>query len=191
MARPKRAAQPNTATAAEGHNGLSPDRQVELTLEARRMKRALDEASGKYRAVLAKLSDGGVDMKAWRQVEKLSQLDPEEREMQLRNVARYAGFLDLPLGTQVSAFSDDTAKPGQKTKSTIAEFQVEDDGYDAGRGGSARDTNPHEAGSPFHVLWDKGHRAGEAAAVEAMKTGEKKTRGRQKASANPEDRTAP
>ncbi len=171
----------------EGHNGLSPDRIVELTLEARRMKRALDEASGKHRAVLSKLSEGGVDMRAWRQVEALHKLDDDEREVRMNNVARYAGFLSLSLGAQPGLFSSDDANPTTKTREAVQAALAEDDGYAAGRSGSARDTNPKEAGTPHHVLWDKGWKAGEAAAIEAMKTGESKVRGRQKPSGNPED----
>lgn len=175
MAKPKREKRDEPTS-----NAMSPDEQITLTLEARRFKREMESINGKYRAVLKKLDAGGVNLKAWQQVEKLRKMDDDERELLLRDVNRYAGFINLPLGAQAAMFSDDTPQPGEKARTEYNEAVVEDAGYASGLEGAGADLNPHEPGSPVSALWEKGRVNGAAAMTAKMATGEGATTGGRK-----------
>jgi hypothetical protein len=107
------------------------------------------------RAKKAAKSDG-VDLDALKIIEKLSSLDVDEAELQLKHVRIYAQWLESPLVTQIAMFAepepeqvDDTAAQEQR------EWVAGGRGFDAGEAGHERDTNPFEAGAAEFVAWDK------------------------------------
>jgi uncharacterized protein (UPF0335 family) len=146
-------------------NTISPDDFVIDFLEVQRMKRALDEASAKYRAARKRLEGKGADLKALAMVERLRKLDEEERELLTRNVARYAAWLDMPVGRQGGLFaaSDDAGKPSPKTAATLSDAAIYEEGHKAGLAG--RDASDHRfpAGSPAHEQFFTGWKDGQAA----------------------------
>lgn len=147
---------------------VTPDQVVEMALELFRMKRALDEANGKYRAQRKKMDSAGIDMKAFAMLESLSKLDEEERCTRLRNLFRLAAPLDLKLAKQADLFPETVEVPGEKMTAEQRKWAVSEAGYEAGKKGANRDSNPNEAGSEYHATWDEGWIRGQATIADRM-----------------------
>lgn len=157
-----------------GHNALAPDDFVKAWLELKAYKRKLDEANGTYRAHRKKMEGMGVDLKSLALLEQLSKLEtPEEQSARLKRTVQYAGFLSMPLGSQLELFAAGVQPeaPGQTSQSAISEAAANDAGYEAGKEGGNREDNPYPAGSPLHVAWDDGWVRGQEYIAERMERG--------------------
>ena len=120
----------------------------------RTLKRELDEANGRYRAA-KKLAEGaGVDLKTLGLLEQLAKLDDGEADSRLNKLFRYAGWLDLPIGTQIDLFQAEPRK--EKADAEHSEWAATEAGIESGKHGANRDDNPFVPGSPLHVKWDGG-----------------------------------
>jgi hypothetical protein len=98
----------------------------------------------------------GVDLDAFKLLQQLADLDTDEADMRLRNLVRYAKYIELPLGTQVDMFRDPaTAAASDDAKAEQREWEAGDAGKKAGAAGHQREDNPHQAGSREHVAWDR------------------------------------
>lgn len=98
----------------------------------------------------------GIDLDALKMLEKLADLDTDEAALQLGHLKIYAGWLELPIGSQLDAFGAPAplaldAKVQQEQREWVAGGQ----GFEAGKAGNERDLNPHQAGSSEYVAWDK------------------------------------
>lgn len=105
----------------------------------------------------------GIDLDALKLLERLADLDSDEAEMQMRHLRTYAAWIGLPVGSQLSMFSEPApAAADAKAAAEHREWAAGDAGLAAGRKGDERDDNPHEAGSAEHAAWArswaKGHK---------------------------------
>lgn len=148
--------------AAVGLN-LTRDTFEECFRKIRTAKREADEARGRYQAARKAAKDAGVDMPALALMEQLAKLDEEEVNQRLGVVFRYAGWLELNIGTQLDMFG---AEPRtQKAEVEQREWAAEE----AGKAGPNRnDENPYPPGSPLHVKWDAGWLKGQAIIADQM-----------------------
>lgn len=162
------------SSAPPGSN-LTPDTFVEGFLELMRLKRAVDEATGKYRAARKRLEGQGADLKALALVEGWRKLDADEVEQRLRKSLQYAAWLSMPIGSQPSLFADlPHDKPGEKMRAEQARWAAEEAGYMSGKaGGDRNEDNPYPPGTENHVAWDEGWVRGQAAIAEGMRPSRK------------------
>lgn len=111
-----------------------------------------DAATSVARAKKAAKRDG-VDLDVVKVLEKLAQMEDDERAAFLTKLETYSKWISLPLG----AFSAGITV--QEPKNTaMAEFhawQAGQEGYSAGVGGHPRANNPYKQGSREFVAWDK------------------------------------
>ncbi len=140
---------------------LTRDTFAECFRKIRTAKREADEARGRYQAARKAAKDAGVDMPALALMEQLAKLDEDEVNQRLSAVFRYAGWLELKVGTQLDMFG---AEPRtQKAEVEHREWAAEEAGIEAGKAGADRnDENPYPPGSPLHVKWDAGWLKGQA-----------------------------
>ena len=112
----------------------------------------------------------GVDLDALKIIEKWSDLDVDEAELQLKHVRIYAQWLKSPLVTQLAMFAEPEAPPvDDKSDEEQREWVAGGRGFDAGEAGHERDTNPFGAGSFEHVAWDKSWGRGHKVWLNAQK----------------------
>ena len=137
------------------------------------LKRELDEANGRYRAARKGAENAGVDLKTLGLLEHLAKLDDGEADDRLNKVFRYAGWLSLPIGTQISLFEAEPTKPD--AEDAHRQWAASEAGVESGKHGANRDDNPYPPGSPMHVQWDAGWLNGQSIiAHEMAPTGRKR-----------------
>jgi hypothetical protein len=127
----------------------------------------------------------GIDLDALKMLEKLADLDTDEAELQIKHLQIYAGWLKLPIGTQLNMWGKpEAATVDAKAAEEQREWEAGSNGYKAGEAGHERETNPHEAGSAEYVAWDKswvrGHKVwlnGQTAIAREMKPNGAKANG--------------
>jgi hypothetical protein len=85
-------------------SNLTPETFQEHYRNIRKLKRVLDEANGEYRAARKAAESQGVDLKVLALLEQMAKLDEGEADARLTKLFKYAGWLDLPVGHQVSLF---------------------------------------------------------------------------------------
>lgn len=83
----------------------------------------------------------------------------------MRTVQRYAKYLDLPIGTQLSFLDEVPATP---TDSDALDKAAYDRGRRAGALGEWQDDNPYQVNSSQGQQWLKGHGDAQAALVKEM-----------------------
>ncbi len=170
---------------------VTPGTFLEFYREVSGKKRALEEAQGGYRAALKRAKAAGIDQAALTQAMQMARQDTAQVELHYRNVNRYLSWLGSPLGTQGALFgAHDDVQPTEKATQEQREWDAEDAGYLAGKGGEPVDNCPHVAGSPFQVKWLEGWHKGQAVLVEQLGSDGTLRKGRRKKANNPEDRPA-
>lgn len=97
------------------------------------------------------------------------ELTPEERDAHARAYAQMMVWRSAPPGYQ--ATMDLPAEPGDRAFSVHELHAIDGEGFDAGKSGRRRDSNPHRPGSEPHVRWDNAWGRGQAAAVETQMGG--------------------
>jgi hypothetical protein len=99
----------------------------------------------------------GIDMDAFKDVEKWSELDDDELRIRREKAFVYAGWLKLPIGTQAEFFGRGLSvpQPNDDAREEHTEWQAGDNGLKAGKAGTPRDQNPHQPGDKLFVAWDK------------------------------------
>ena len=151
----------NLTAASNGPPIIDPNNFATLKGELRLAIVAKDSAVAKLRSIRKRMEDAGCDMKALDLQMRLEKLDDDVREIQLRNVARYATWSGKPLGAQGALFgTDDAAGPAEKARDELREADVYEAGYRAAQGGQKHDDNPHAAGSGMNQRWAQGWHAG-------------------------------
>jgi hypothetical protein len=148
----------NIASLAEArsHN-VPPDVFLRHYREIRDCKRHQADANMAVARAKKSAKEIGIDLEAFRLLEKLAALDLDEAEMQLSHLRQYAAWIELPIGTQLDAFGapPQPAAVDAKDAAEQREWQAGDEGLQAGKAGHERDVNPFEAGSAEYVAWDK------------------------------------
>jgi len=99
----------------------------------------------------------GIDLDAFKWLEKLAKLDTEDAEMQIRHLQTYAGWIKLPIGTQLAMFGQpEPATVDAKAAAEHAEWEARDLGSAEGKAGHERGDNPNLLGSPEYAAYDRG-----------------------------------
>lgn len=163
----------DAAVTAPASNAVSPEEFLALYRRIKDTKRAKDEAASAHKASREDFKSKGGDLNALKIVDHLQGLDDAEAELRMRETLRYAAWLGLEIGTQVDLFGgtpqvDLTAN----VQAQHREWQVEQDGYKAGKAGEPIDNCPHPGGSPFHAHWRSGWHDGQAALAATLKPDE-------------------
>jgi hypothetical protein len=106
------------ATAAAGHNsGVSPDDFLAHYRAVVAAKRALEEAQSAHQHALKKAKGAGINLDSFKAIMKARKAEPETVEQNLRDFARYARWLEMPIGAQPGLFAD--AVPAVDEKAQI------------------------------------------------------------------------
>ncbi len=151
-----------------GHNGPTPDDFLTHFRAVVAAKRALEEAQSAHQHALKKAKGAGINLDAFKAVLKARKAEPEQVEQNLRDFARYARWLEMPIGTQPGLFGDDAPVPDDKATTEQREWAADEAGYDAGRNGRNRGDCPFPLGTPFHARWDAGWIRGQAKLAEGL-----------------------
>jgi hypothetical protein len=149
-----------TPAAGDNSSKVSPDDFLACMSNIRAAKRKMDEATAVYRAERKRAKDKGIDMSALAFVESLAKLEDAEAQSRMANIARFAAWMELPVGTQAGLFADEQ-KPAQKMSAALAEENAYEAGYQAGRKGRDRGDHQYHPGSPLHDCFDRGWIAGQ------------------------------
>ncbi len=160
----------SAALQAPASNAVSPEEFLALYRRIKDTKRAKDEASSAHKAAREDFKAKGGDLNALKIVDHLQGLDDAEAELRMRETLRYAAWLGLEIGTQIELFGE-TPQIDLTASVTAAhrEWETEQAGYKAGKGGEPIDNCPHPGGSPHHTRWRSGWHDGQAALVATMK----------------------
>ena len=77
--------------------------------------------------------------------------------MQIKHLQIYAGWLKLPIGTQLAMFGQpEPATVDAKAAAEHAEWEARDQGSAEGKAGHERGDNPNLLGSPEYAAYDRG-----------------------------------
>jgi hypothetical protein len=101
--------------------------------------------------------NAGIDLDAFKWLETLAKLDTDEAEMQIKHLQTYAGWLKLPIGTQLAMFGQPEPEPvDAKAAAEHSEWEARDQGSAEGKAGHERGDNPNLLGSPEYAAYDRG-----------------------------------
>ncbi len=160
---------------------------IDLVAEAMAEKKEIDRltaerssANGRLRGVYKKAKKAGLLNGEIQWYVNNQHRDPEDITREFAGINRIAKIMELPVGTQLGLFQDGETVAGKVDKkkadtasSYIAKLQAaEDAGYRAGRGGKAKDTNPHNLDSPPFVRWNVGWGRGQAEVLQDFGPGQ-------------------
>lgn len=139
---------------ARSHN-VPPDVFLRHWREVRDCKSAHHDTGMALARAKKSAKTDGIDLDAFKLLEKFAELDTDEAEMQLRHLRQYADWIELPIGTQLDAFGQHTRPSEAETEKQRA-HTARSDGEAAGKAGHERQTNRYGPGTAEHVAWDKG-----------------------------------
>ena len=126
-------------------------------------KRAAEETSMALARTKKAAKSDGVDLDAFKLLERLTKVDSDEAEAQLRHLKDYCAWLKLPIGTQLGLFAAAVAdEPTDGAQAEQRAWEAEQAGIEAGKGGQHRvDDNPYPAGTEHYARFDKGYLRGQ------------------------------
>jgi ribosome modulation factor len=151
-----------------GHNSLDPNEFLNHVRAVAAAKRTLAEAQSAHQHAMKKAKAAGINPAAFGAILQARKQEPEVIEQNMRDFARYARWLEMPIGTQPGLFGDDVPPVDEKAATEQREWAAEEAGYEAGRNGRNRSDCPFPAGSPFHARWDDGWVRGQAKIAEGL-----------------------
>jgi len=155
---------------ARSHN-VPPDVFLKFYREIRGLKDEQAEAAAAVARAKKAAKAAGIDMDAFKWLEKLANLDDDEAEMQIKHLQTYAQWLKLPIGSQLDMFGK--PEPEQVDAAAAAEqaeWEAGTAGHKAGAAGHQREDNPYDAGSVEFVAWDTAWMAGYAGWMKVQKS---------------------
>lgn len=127
---------------------LAADRLVQTA------KREQQDASAALARAKKDAKAKSINLTAYKLVEQMRKLEDDERAVVIRLFMSYAGWLDMPLGTQMSLIdAPKMPKPKASAKTEHSVWAAGEAGLIAGRDGEAADSNPHKPGTEHHVAW--------------------------------------
>jgi len=168
-------------------SNLPPESYLEHYRAIRDAKKLQEQATAQMRLARKRAKAGGVNLGDMDAAIRLRDLDADERDTHLRNLARYAAWMGAPLGEQGSLFGE-VEKPTEKAAAEHAAYEARQRGYTDGTQGTPADGNPFPAGTPHAAEWARGYADGKAFLDGTADPGEAKpVRGARRARGNPED----
>ena len=127
----------------------------------RDMRDAKDEAGSAATEVARRkkaAKRAGIDLDVVKLVEKLSDLEDDERQSFLSKVETYCGWLKLPLGAFSAGITIE--EPKASSREAFSRWQAGQDGHESGLNGAPKEANPHRNGSPEAQEWAKKWKVG-------------------------------
>lgn len=159
--------------AGAGHN-LSRASFIEFCTKHEEVERELAEVAETRRSLNRRRKDlrknmgaAGIDVEMFDRMRSDLELTPEERQAQAHEYARYMAWQQAPVGFQPS-MDLQTDDPEERAYNVHELHAIDGEGFDSGRSGRRRDSNPYRPGSEPHQRWDNAWTRGQAAAVEAQ-----------------------
>lgn len=151
-----------TANLAEAQSHpITPDDFLEHDSRVRVAKREKDDLAFGLATAKKDAKAAGVNMKAYRIIEMLRQLEDDEQIIVVRNLWQYTKWLEMPIGTQFSMLdAPKVPKPRSAAKAAKAARDAGEQGLKAGRDGEAASANPYEPGSEMFAAWSTRHTDG-------------------------------
>jgi hypothetical protein len=150
-----------TSVAETREHTLSPEQFLHHDTEMRAAKREKDDAGTALARVKKAAKNAAIDLKAYRFVEQLREMDDDEAAIIMRHMFQMMSWLEMPIGTKFSMIDAPKVPPVKaKAKQQHAVFLAGEAGLKAGREGESADANPHTEGSEEHVVWAKRQREG-------------------------------
>lgn len=113
----------------------------------------------------------GIDMAAYKFVQKLKRLGPDAAEKRLRHAVIYCGWLNIPIGNQLDLFqTSDVPKPNIHDVEQHSAWEAQLAGHKLGMAGAAiTDIDErYQAGTENHVAAIKGWHGGQAVLAEGL-----------------------
>jgi hypothetical protein len=151
-------------------SNVSNETILEFIREATATKRAIEEATGRHRAVLKRAKNAGCNPKIISSAIVSRRQDPAVVVSEVRETVRTFNLVGIEMGSS-DLFGGWSGEITEKAAEQHSAFSVKEAGYEAGKAGTDRAGNPHEPGSPFHQRWDEGWIAGQAAIAARMMPG--------------------
>jgi hypothetical protein len=180
-----------------------PNVTAETTAEHYRIlagtRRDMESARGAHRAAVKAAKKAGINTAALLEAMRLKREDDSDAvALYYRDLARYAAWINAPIGSQLGLFGDE-APVAQAVADTIEETDAYDVGLMAGRAGRNGTDNPYPPGSLMHQGWAQGWIGGQQQLANELRLAGKdepapkapKVRGKRgNGATNPEDRPA-
>lgn len=145
-----------TSLAEVGSHNVRPDVFLKHYRNIRDLKAEQKDAAAAVARGKKAAKNDGIDLDAMKLLEKLADLDTDEAELLMRHLREYAKWIELPVGMQTTMFGEpEPATVSAEQAQEQREWAAGEAGATAGKAGHEREDNPHDAGSPEHVAWDK------------------------------------
>lgn len=113
---------------------------------------------GKIRSRRKAAKEAGINLGEMDAVLKLKTMDTDEIKQNEADRLLYAKWLKVDLGFQASL---ELPEPEPAQIARLTKFDTHRAGYEAGKRGDPRNTNPHEPGTVAHPFWDQGWNDGD------------------------------
>lgn len=156
-----------------------------LKLIAEKDAKTASASNSAFRNGIKAAKKGGVDGDALVEVLALRKQEPDDVTRRFKNLNNYMLWIGLPVGAQlgldlatgktIATLVDDKKigeaegfTEGRPITTEAAIGKARTAGFDAGHGGKARDTNPHDDGSPEFLAYDAAWVDGQAKLAGAM-----------------------
>ncbi|WP_043836322.1 ribosome modulation factor [Muricoccus aerilatus] len=172
---------------AASPSNLKPETYLEHYRAIRDAKKKQEQATAEMRLARKRAKASGVNLGDMDAAIRLRDLDADERDTHLKNLARYTTWMGAPLGAQATLFGD-IEKPTEKAAAEHAAYEARERGYTDGTQGAREDGNPYPVGTPHAAEWHRGWTDGKAFLDgTAAPTEAKPVRGARRSRGNPED----
>ncbi len=132
--------------------------------------REVAEAVAARKDLRSKIKAAGIPLKAFDRARKDGAVSGEVREREEAWYRRLMAWQNKPFGFQASMdFSSDD--PDQQAVNVHQLKTVDNEGFDAGKNGKKRETNPYTPGSEMAQRWDSAWLRGQAEIASTLKPG--------------------
>lgn len=155
---------PDSGTRAEVRPEVDPEFFLKRYRDIAEVKDLSEEAKAAWKAVMEQAKASGIDIDAYKLVNKFRKWDPRKQQSVFRHFVLYINWLGINFLEQEEMFSNGPPTTGmtQHIVATHARWEAGRAGYEAGKSGTPLDACPHPPDSEEHQAWCKEWRDGDA-----------------------------
>lgn len=156
----------DTAKADASRLNMSPATLLDAVKDLQELEDRKTSIIGKIRARRKAAKEAGVNLREMDAVIALKRMDPDEIRANEEDRLKYCKWLGVNLGFQASL---ELPEPDAKHVEKLTKYDTHRGGYEAGKRGDPRNSNPHEVGTIAHASWDQGWNDGDNDVFQAAK----------------------
>ncbi|MGE0289293.1 MAG: hypothetical protein AB7I42_26540 [Bradyrhizobium sp.] len=156
------------ANGKAGHNGVREGEFLQFVARNARIEEKFEALRDERKKLRREMKDAGVELGVFDAMLKLEAKGDDAIEQELKTQIRYARFLRLPIGTQLSILDEDPDPFSQRPTEDLL-VKVRADGKLAGMRGKNQSDNPHEASPDLWQEWLQGYQDGQKVLFDELK----------------------